>query len=566
VSRGFARVTRSIAPAVAVGATLVVALVAATRPDGRAPTDGEARFAAAVFAARGGRIGDVPLPFSDLLAARQLAAVTALVPSGLGSVWETVRAAALVLGVVTAMLLWPVLRRLGCGPLPTAVAVAVVGVTPPAVFLHTGVTAAAVAVPWLLVAALLVAVDRARAVGATVAAALAVLTAPLLGAVLLALAAHWVADPTVSMLRDRPRRFALALPLGAATVAVAVSASGGGTLAGVAAVPVSTPAVVAGAVGGLVVVALGWHVRWLRPLLTPAVLLLAVLLVPGPGRGAAALAALPLLALVGAALADHAAVRLPAGRRAVVWPVAAVASVVLTVAAAGGLAPLRGPDPEPTAASLLTWIDVQLAPGATVHADALDRAELVAAGFPPGRLRGPGDPAGGTDAMLVGARPGSAVPCPALLAILPRWRGAPAEICAADPRAASGAEEEPSRIRVGTALAANPALRLAPAAADLLTTGRVDPRVLIALGAMSGAHTLAVADFPQAAFEPPDTLRRAVLITSVDDAAVTGNAAEPLRSWFGAQRPPFAPAEVRVEGAGLRVGYRMPSPSGLLPQ
>ena len=95
-------------------------MLAALRLDGRVPTDGEARFAAAVFAVRGGPIGAVGLPLSDQLAARQVAAVAALVAPGAASVWDTVRVVGLVLGMVTAVLLWAVLRRLGYGSLPTA--------------------------------------------------------------------------------------------------------------------------------------------------------------------------------------------------------------------------------------------------------------------------------------------------------------------------------------------------------------------------------------------------------------------------------------------------------------
>jgi hypothetical protein len=553
----------------------VVHALAAFRLDVRAPTDGEARLVAAVFAARDGRVGAVSLPFSDLLAARQLAVVTALVPSGAGSVSDTVRVGVLGLGVVTAVLLWALLRRLGCGTLPAALAIAMVGVTPPAVALHAAPTAAAVAVPWLLTAALLCFRGRAGGVAAAVAAVVAVLTAPLVGAVLLAFAAHAVADRTLTGTMSRRRGVALAVALGVAAVAVAAASSGAGPWAGVAAPLIATPMAVAGAVGGLVVVAAAWRVRWARPLLTPAGLLLAVLLVPGPGRAAAALTALPLLGVVVAVLADDVTVRFPRVRP-VLWPAAVVAAVAAALVAV--VLPARDVPSDPTPASLRAWLDDQLPPGAALHADPLDRTELVAAGFPAERLRALGDPATDVDALLLTARPGAAVEPPArcpdttLLATLPRWGGAPAEICGTDPAAtaataatAADASGRASRVRIGTALAGNPALRIDPPTAELLATGQVDPRVMIMLAALGGAHTVDVADFPPAAFEPPGALRRQVVVTAVDYRTTGADVPDFLRDRFDRQVPPFAPSYLRSDGRGLLVGYRGPTPQGLLP-
>jgi hypothetical protein len=560
------RATGQLAPAVASVAALVLHALAASRLDDRAPTEGEARLAAGAFAARSGEFGTASLPFPDLLAARQLAVLTELVPAG-ASVWETARAGALVLGLVSALLVWPVLRRLGCGAVPTAVAVAVVGVIPPAVALHTAVTAAAVAVPWLLVAAVLYSAGRLRSLAAVAAAVLAVLTAPLLGAVPLALAAHWFADRTVTRTASRWRRLALALVLGVAAVGVGVAA-GTGPLAGGAAAPIPASSAVAGAVVGLVVVGAGWRVLWVRPLLTPAVLLLAVLLAPGPGRGAAALTALPLLAVITAAVAEDVGAWLPARvRRALRQVPAQVGAAAIALAVL--LLPPNRPAADPPPASLQVWLDEQLGPGAALHADALDRAELVAAGFPRKRLRAVGDPAGDLDAVLVTARPqaGSPSRCPtgSLLATLPRWGGGPAELCATDGGAAAttAAAERASRVRVGTALAGNPALRLDPGAADLLAAGQVDTRVMIVLVALAGSHTLSVADFPHAELEPPDALRRCMLITTVDGARADTSRA--LHDWLAGQHAPFQPAVVRPDEAGLLVGYRVPSPPGLLP-
>jgi hypothetical protein len=216
-----------VAPAVATAAALVVHILAALRLDARAPTGDEARLAAGVYAAGSGPVGPVPLSFPEVLAARQLAAVTALVPDGTWSVWATAQIGVLTVGLLTAVLVWPVLRRLGCGNGPTALGVALVGVTPPAVAAHSTVVAAAVAVPWLLVAALLIGRSRVRQVAAVVAVLVAVFTAPLVGAAVLALAAYAIFDGTVSRRLGRALRVAGGVVVGLAAVGLTVASSHG---------------------------------------------------------------------------------------------------------------------------------------------------------------------------------------------------------------------------------------------------------------------------------------------------------------------------------------------------
>ena len=529
----------SLAPVAALAAAAVHVL-AALHLDAHAPTDGEARLAAGVYAAGGGAVGPVPLPLPDLLAARQLAAVTAPLP-GWWSVWETAQVGALVFALLTAVLLWPVLRRLGCGGGPTALGVTLVGVTPPAVALHSSATAAAVGVPWLLLAAVLAGRGWLRRGAAALAMLVAVVTAPLIGAAVLALAAHAVVDGTLSRTWGRPRRVAAGLVVGAAAVALAVAASGDRPPAGVVAPPLPHGAAAAVALTGIVLVASGWWVRWVRPLLSPTVLLLVALLAPGPGRAAAALAVLPFLAMVLAAVAEEGVVR---GRTRALWPVPVVATGA-TLVATVLLLPVPGRAPAPGPSTVMGWMDEQMPPGTTLHADALDRAELIEAGFPAARLRELGAPVTSHDAVLLGARPGAA---PAgtcstgeLRATLPWWGGAQAQLCGAADPVASDETEQAGRIRIGTALAGNHGLQLGPSAADLLTTGRVDPRLMIVLSVLAGSHTLVISDFPTAPYEPDDVLRRQVLLTSVDGLPA---AAGPrfLRDWLNGQHAPFVPA------------------------
>ena len=436
------------------------------------------------------------------------------------------------------MLLWPVLRRLGCGGGPTALGIALVGVTPPAVALHSAVTGAAVAVPWLLLAAVLAGRGWLRRVAAGGAVVVAALTAPLVGAAVLALAAHAVLDGTVSRRPGRVVRVGVGIVLAAAAVALAVAAAGHGPLVGIAG-PLAGRVVVTVLAAGVVLVVAGWRVRWVRPLLSPAVLLLAALLAPGPGRTVAALAVLPFLAVVLAAVAEALAVRVPGWLR---WPLPALAGGAAAVGTVL-LLPVPGRGAEPAPSLLLGWMDEQMPPGTTLHADALDRAELIEAGFPAARLRSLGAPVTAADAVLLATRPG-AVPtgsCAAgeLRATLPWWGGAPAELCGATDPVAMDEAERAGRIRIGTALAGNRGLQLGPDAAELLTSGRVDPRLMIVLSVLATSHTLAVSDFPTAPYEPADSLRRQVLLGSVDGLPTddTDRPRVPARVARGATRP-----------------------------
>jgi hypothetical protein len=56
-----------------------------------------------------------------------------------------------------------------------------------------------------------------------------------------------------------------------------------------------------------------------------------------------------------------------------------------------------------------------------------------------------------------------------------------------------------------------------------------------------------------------------VLVTALDGAPVRAEAPSSLRDWFRSQLPPYAPAVVRDDPAGLLVGYRDTPPPGLLP-
>ena len=120
-------------PALVAAAAAAAHLAVAVRGDRFVATVGEARLAAASFAARGAELGDITLPSADRFAVRQFAVVETLLPTANLPVVDAARWAALAFGFLSVVLLWPVLRALGAGPVPAAVAAGLIGVVPPVV-------------------------------------------------------------------------------------------------------------------------------------------------------------------------------------------------------------------------------------------------------------------------------------------------------------------------------------------------------------------------------------------------------------------------------------------------
>lgn len=525
-------------------------LVSAVRADAWTATAGEARLAVAAAVARGAGVVADPLTLTDRFAALQLALVETLLPTGGVPVVDAARWACLVFGLAAALLVWPILRGLRVSPAAAAAGVALAGVSLPALALHSGISAAAPAAAWLAAGAALAVHEHGRvAAGAVVVAAL---TAPLAGAVALALVAHLVLLGEVG----RVRRYRVPVGVAVAVTALVVTVVSGAQ-AGTGP-EVSTPIAVAGAVVGALLVLLAARVAaWLRPAVPGTLLLLAVAVLPGPSRATAALLAIPALAVALAVVAEQLTARVP-GRT----PLAVLLVVLVgpTVAAPALLpaAPARDP-------GLLTWLaDTP----AVIRADALDRVELLAAGVPAGRLREPADPSADGALVLVTDRPGAATtPCAAgsVVAVAARGTGgAPARVCRTDVDGATVAAEQPARSRLGAALAGNPSLALAGPAAAALRAGSVDPRLMLVLAAMTTAHRLAVADFPVVAHDAPGLPRRRAVLTGVDGTDPASS--ELLRAWLSGQQPPFVPTLVVPSGPDLVVGYPSPPPGGLLPR
>lgn len=552
---------------VAVGAHVV----AGARLGDRAPSPGEADLAAAALAARGVPLGPVPLPLSDAFAAHQLGLVETVLPVGGLTVLGAARWAALVFGVLGVLLLWRLLHELVTGPAATTAALAVAGVAPLLPGLRGAVGAGAVAALWLLVAAVCLSrAGRVTGVLAVLATVCAVASAPLAAALVLGLGAHAAAEG-IAPVRVGPRvRWAVAVLLGALAVLVAVLAAGGGPLAGTGGPLLGRGGTVAAAALAILLAALLARpvLRWLRPLLTPVVLLLVVLLVPGPGSGAAVFLVVPVVAVVVAVLVDEVVPHRTTGS-AVPGPRTLVAAGALAVAVAvavGVLVTVR-PSP-PRDAAVADWVRSELPPGSRVRADALDRGELLVAGVP-ADLLAPAGPDGAGDVVLRSARASAADVQPppacdggAVLAAAPE----PGAVLCGDATQADAARDEaPQRVRLGGALSGNPALDLAPGAAALLREGRVDPRVMLVLTAMASARQLAIADFPAAPLAPDDALRRRVLLTAVDGLPVGSGSDELLAQWLSGQQPPFVPGSVLPTADGLLVTYPASPATGLLP-
>jgi len=383
--------------ALAAAVALVAHAVPLTRVGLPVATLGEARLAASVAIARGAEVVADPLSLSDRFAALQLALLETVLPvAGLPAV-EAARWACLVFGAVTALLLWPALRGLKIAAPAAAVGVALLGAAPPVLALHAGISAAAPAATWLTLAVVLAVRGRMRT--ALAVGVLAVLTAPLAAAAVLAVAAHVVFDRTVRP-SDKYR-----LEIGGALVAAAATVAGAsvatGPLAGVGP-DIGTIATAVGVAGGLVVVLLAYrHAAWLRPVLTVAALLLLVGLVPGPSRATAALLVAPGLAVAVAVTAERVGDRL--ARFGAVVLVALLVPVPIVPAT---------PVP-PSEPSLVAWLTTEPAPGVPIRADALDRTELAAAGVDAQRLRSPADPATPDELLLVADRPVGGLPPPA---------------------------------------------------------------------------------------------------------------------------------------------------------
>ncbi|WP_222265125.1 hypothetical protein [Modestobacter marinus] len=470
--------------------------------------------------------------------------------------------------VVSAVLLWRTARRLGVPDGATAGGVLVFGAIAVATGLSTRGTPAALAVPWLLAAALLLArgrLPRAATAGAVLAAVLAVLLAPdsllLIGA---AAAAALAGDDHGRRPRWQRTVLLVAVPL-LAGVRLLLP-----TWASEPAEPDwSGAAPVLLSVAFLVVAALaGWLLPGFRPVAAALAVLTLLSVAPPTGRLAGAVLGLPVAALLLAALTAAAAERLaeraaPRGR--VLPAVGTAVLLLLVVPAVAGL--VTAPDGDLGAradAGLVGWARDQLPAGTTLHTDRELAAELLHAGGDPTRLTTaarsvPGEGAGTVLRVVRGAGDGH---------VVARFPGdGDPGLSVTDPLPDRvGPVQQQARQDLAAALLAGVAPVPGEVAA-VLDAGEVDPRLLTLLAGISSRFGLGLADLPPVPGEVPGMPVRQAVISSVGGSPVPadGAATAQLQAWLDAQREPFAPDRVaRVDG-GVLVTYRLVAdPDGLV--
>ncbi|MGY1856710.1 hypothetical protein [Modestobacter sp. SYSU DS0290] len=482
--------------------------------------------------------------------------------------------------LVTGVLLWRTGRRLGLGDAGSALAVLALAAVPALAPLSAAASPAWLALPWLLLAAWLLLSGRpspAASVTAAVATLLGVLLAPdaLLLLVVGVVAGTAARTPWHRLPGPAGSRSRTALVL--AVVGSALAAVATRLLVGVwyprpgdpARWGAGTAELVALGVA-LAAIAVVTLVRLPRLRGPGAALLAGTLLgvVPPGDRLPALLTCLPVAALLAAVLATGATVpltdRLAATRPALarwVRPAAAVALALLLAAAlpAALIAP-RDDLGAQAHAQLVSWAGEQLPDDAVLAAGPRLAAELVHAGLAADRLVPAGDPvpaAAGDPPLRLQVTTGED-PAGDALARFPAGTAGDDALTVADPDPAEPtAEQLAARRELGTALLANPATTAPPAAAELLRSGAVDPRMLTLLAGLAARFGVGLADLPPVPGELPGVPARQALLGSVGGEPLPGDpaAVDRLRAWLSAQRAPYRPARVTTVDDGLLLSW-----------
>ncbi|WP_147375217.1 hypothetical protein [Jiangella rhizosphaerae] len=520
------------------------------------------------------------------------------------------REALLVVQLLGVVLLWMLARRLDVARPAAAVAVAVFAVSPLALYLHRMVLVENVAVLWMLLGFALATARRRQPV-AFPAAGVAVLLAVLTQATFVVVA-PFVVWTMWQQVTARAWRLALG-GLAAATAAggyVYVLFSLAGPVRGGEAPehlwsldPVLVAVGPAAAAAALLF-------RPLRPA-AGALLTLALLIVVPGGSAAVALpiAAVPLAALLVPAAAHRLIVRLltvrgrPEAMPLAIMTATAAAALIVVVTATwpGELRPLLRGDAVAPVAQAERWIEANVPRDARLVVDHTMREDLLRSGFSAGGVlpftsfpvaTAPGDllplgaavparrtfeprPPGWTHYDYIVSTPalraddtdrpdvrtalvestvvaefGSGGGRVEIRAIHPLGRAVAEAVAAGDRRT----------VRYATGqLLRNDALTFNAAARAVASAGRVDPRLVIVLGKLSGTHQLDVS-LPALPGEQDGVRRRLVLggLPTEDEAAR-------LALWLLGQPPPFTPSQVDTDGTTVVATYSLAAPRGLLP-
>jgi hypothetical protein len=247
------------------------------------------------------------------------------------------------------------------------------------------------------------------------------------------------------------------------------------------------------------------------------------------------------------------------------------ASESLSAAALGASAATRG--------EAATWIAGQVAASAIVACDPAMCAALQADGLPATRLVVLGtaapDPLGsdivvatlavrnqfGTRlqsvyAPVVIARFGTGAERTDVRAIAPDGTAAYLAAIAADRR---------SRISAGSQLLTNPRIIVAAGPRKALSSGDVDPRLLMMLAALAAQQPLRITSFGDTSPGAGSVPLRGVQIAPLGSGAKAKDSLRSMLSFIDAQRQPFQPLRAGLGGSSvLTVEYAAPSPLGLL--
>jgi hypothetical protein len=481
----------------------------------------------------------------------------------------------LVATLAAAVLLWRTARRLGLGEPAAAVVVVLFGV--PALLPPVGLVDSPVrlAVPWLLVAAWLLAPGRPTPTArwlALVATAVAVLLSP--DAALLVLGGTAAALGT-GALRGGPGRSAhtAGAVAAAAGFAVVLALRGRWDPRPAAAadwdVPVGLLAALAAAcvvVGALA----AWRVPRLRAAGIAAAATAVTALVPHP-RVPALLACLPVAALLAGALLEALPER--SGRRPV--PAAVAALAVFSTAVAAVLVPTTGQAPDRRGLdALLAWAGDQLPGGGRLVAARPLWAELLHAGGDEQEIRLAGTAGAGSATRPVLTVDEGPVPDDGRLVATFSSPGWTRPFVVSDPHPGVPSDRELARRRsLSAALLANPTTVTGDGAAAVLDAAAVDPRLLSLLAALTANYGIGVGGFPAPPGEPAapadGVLARQALVTSLGGEPLRPGAAPTNRllAWLHAQLPPFIPDHVTVTDDGVLIGFRYVSvPDALVTQ
>jgi hypothetical protein len=570
---------------------------------GPAVSAGESTFAVRAFAINRFGFAAAQLPWYDGgLAALQVAgyetvtgalrrAPTALIAA---------REATSVATVLAAVALTVGARRLRLSG-PAVVAVPVLfGLAPVALLLHRTADPAQLGVLWACVA-LALAAGEARRIGAAVGSAAylaaAVVTSPLVLVALVPLFTMLLWSGSLGRFGRRGRFVCAGVGLVVFVALVVLAAEGNLPGGGAATVPELSPVDWMLAVAAIGAGLAGLRVSWLRPLAVALLATAGTAAVAPDVRGSLVLVALPLGAVVLPAAVEAVAVAIE-DRHAPWLPGRPVLVAALAVAAVLAWIPSSGAIREPadgTTQRAITnaraWVLANLPTKPKLVVDDAMWACLVNSGYPADQLAAAGGvgpdraawPQGweearyavGRDQVLISAAGpvGEARRSSAPVASFGDG-GDPVTIrrVVTDPDAAAAAAKEAAgRVAAGRALAGNPRLGLQPKAAELLRRGQLDARALSVLAAVTGEHSLQIADFPVVPGEDPGAPRRLIAVTAIDSRTVGTDSGRGklLDQWLRAQQPPFRPADTelgQLEGRSvLLVRYDALASTGLLP-